>query len=66
LAKPLITDLKEFENEKKFILDQLGMTTEEFDKVMKEPPRQHSEFKSSEINRLSGIVLNMRKKMLGY
>ena len=49
-----------------FVLKKIGMTMDEFDRVMAEPPRQHSEFRTSNINKIAGKILEIRKKSLGY
>jgi hypothetical protein len=65
LSEPLYDEnLKE--QEIGFVLDKLEMTREEFDRIMKEPPRQHSEFRTSFVNKMTGKILEIRKKRLGY
>jgi N-acetyl sugar amidotransferase len=49
-----------------FVLNEIGMTRNEFDKIMKEPPRQHSEYRTSYVNKITGKILELRKKSLGY
>jgi len=65
IAEPLY-DTADIEKEITFILDMLGMTRDEFEKVMEMPPKKHSEYRSSYINKLANVILSIRKKRLGY
>lgn len=47
LKEPLY-DPVTLKNEKEYILKKLGMSEEEFDKLMKEKPRSHKEFRTQE------------------
>jgi hypothetical protein len=49
-----------------FVLNEIGMTREEFNKIMIEPPKQHSEYRTAYINKITGKILELRKKSLGY
>lgn len=65
LGEPLF-DEKEMQTEISFILEQLDITRAEFELIMNSPPRSHSEFRSSLINRLAGRMLEWRKKITGF
>jgi N-acetyl sugar amidotransferase len=47
LKKPLYNE-DELESEKAYVLKKLGLSTEEFDKLMNEKPRKHTDFKTQE------------------
>jgi N-acetyl sugar amidotransferase len=65
LAEPYY-DESQIDKEIDFVLNKLGLNRSEFDEIMKEPPRQHSEFRTSIVNRMTGKILEIRKKRLGY
>ena len=65
LKEPLYNEV-EMEKELAFVLEQLGMTRAEFDKVMAEPPKKHSDYKTSSFNRTVLGILKIRKKLIGY
>ena len=45
LQKPLY-NAEELKTDKTYVLKKLGLSEDEFEKIMKQPPRSHSEFKS--------------------
>jgi len=45
LEKPLY-DPEELKNDKAYVLKKLGLTEDEFSRIMNQPPRSHSEFRS--------------------
>lgn len=45
LLTPLYTR-EEFNREKEFVLKKLGLKTEEFENIMKQPPKSHNEYKT--------------------
>jgi len=47
LEKPLYDNF-ELESEKEYVLKKLGLTNEEFTKIMNEKPREHTEFKTQQ------------------
>jgi N-acetyl sugar amidotransferase len=49
-----------------FVINEIGITRDEFNKIMAEPPRQHSEYATSNVNKITGKILELRKKSLGY
>ena len=49
-----------------FVINEIGMNRDEFNKIMTEPPRQHSEFGTSYVNKITSKILKLRKKSLGY
>lgn len=49
-----------------FVLNEIGMARDEFERIMEEPPRRHSEYRTSYVNKLTGKILELRKKSLGY
>jgi len=65
LSEPLY-DESQIGSDIDFVLNKIGMTRNEFDRIMKEPPRQHSEYRTSYINKITGKILELRKKSLGY
>ena len=65
LAEPMYSE-DEMNREIDFIIGQLGMSRSEFDRIMAEPPRKHSDYRTSPFNRLVLFVLGIRKSILGY
>jgi N-acetyl sugar amidotransferase len=65
LEEPLYNEV-EMEKELAFVLDQLGISRNEFDKIMAEPPKKHSDYKTSSFNRTVLRILKIRKKLIGY
>jgi N-acetyl sugar amidotransferase len=59
-------DEVEMQLEIDFVLSEIGMKRTEFDRIMKEKPRKHSDFKTSRISKLANITMKIRKKILGY
>jgi N-acetyl sugar amidotransferase len=59
-------DKADMEVEIGFILGYLDISRAEFDRVMAEPPRKHSEFRSSVINRMALFMFAGRKILFGY
>jgi N-acetyl sugar amidotransferase len=53
-------------NDIDFVLGEIGMTREEFTLIMNEAPRQHSDYRTSYVNKITGKILELRKKSLGY
>jgi hypothetical protein len=49
-----------------FVINEIGITRDEFNKIMAEPPRQHSEYSTSYVNKITSKILELRKKSLGY
>lgn len=68
LAKISIPQLEkdEMDRETDFVLGMLDMTRSEYNKLMKEPPHSHTEFRSSYINKIASALLGARKKIKGY
>jgi N-acetyl sugar amidotransferase len=65
LSKPLYDD-KQLQRDLAFMLKELSMSEKEFKKIMSEPPRQHSEYRTSIINRGVHVLLEIRQKAIGY
>jgi N-acetyl sugar amidotransferase len=65
LSEPLY-DENVVGQEIEFVLNKIGMTLDEFNNIMAQPPRLHSEFRTSNINKVTGKILDARKKILGY
>jgi N-acetyl sugar amidotransferase len=65
LSEPLY-DEKEIGQDIDFIMKKIGITRNEFDSIMNESPRQHSEYRTSYVNKITGKILELRKKTLGY
>jgi hypothetical protein len=61
---PVITEEKDKEVE--FILEQLDITRDEYERIIKEPPVSHSEFKSSSLITIASVLFTARKKIKGY
>jgi N-acetyl sugar amidotransferase len=49
-----------------FVLNKIGMNKVEFDEIMLKHPRQHSEYRTSFVNKITSKILKIRKKKLGY
>lgn len=60
LKKPLY-DENSMNKEIAFILEKLEMSKEVFDKLMDEPPKQHSDYKHSMLIRFAGLARRFRK-----
>lgn len=65
LSEPLY-DEKQLQEDLAFVLDQLAISKKEFEKVMSDPPRQHTEYRTSIINRAAQVILKIRQKTAGY
>lgn len=65
LKEPLFDEIT-MQAEITFLLEQLSISREEFDRIMKEAPHEHSEFRSSKINKIAAKLLLLRKKISGY
>ena len=64
LAEPLYEE-ENLQKDLSFILKELSISEKEFEKIMSEPPRQHTEYSTSIING-SGSFIKMRQKSVGY
>lgn len=53
--------LEDLTKDKKYILEYLKMSEEEFDKIMSEEPKSHDMYKKSLFNRLIHFILKFRK-----
>lgn len=60
LKEPLYDQI-ELEKDIAYILEQIGMKRDEFDQIMKEPPRSHDDFKKSSFNKMIHFLLKFRK-----
>ena len=49
-----------------FVLNKIGLNKVDFDRIMAEPPKQHSDYRTSTVNKITGKILEIRKKSLGY
>ena len=65
LAEPLYEEA-DLQKDLSFILKELSISEKEFEKIMNEPPRQHSDYRRSIINRGAQVLLKMRQKSVGY
>jgi len=65
LSEPLYEE-KQLQKDMAFILEELEISKEEFDEIMSQPPRQHTEYKTSIINRGTQVLLKIRQKTSGY
>lgn len=65
LSEPLYEE-KQLQKDMAFILEELEISKEEFQKIMSQPPRQHTEYKTSIINRGTQVLLKIRQKTSGY
>ena len=65
LAEPLYEEA-DLQKDLSFILKELSISEKEFEKIMNEPPRQHSDYRKSIINRGAEVLLKMRQKSVGY
>lgn len=65
LSEPLYKEA-DFQKDQAFILDQLAISDKEFEKIMGETPRQHTEYRISIINRVAQVLLIIRQKTVGY
>lgn len=65
LKEPQFEDLI-INQEIDFVLNKIGLNTDDFEKIMDEPPKQHSDYRTSSVNKITGKILEIRKKSLGY
>jgi N-acetyl sugar amidotransferase len=65
LSEPLY-DQAELEKDLDSLLKKLSISKKEFGKIMDEPPRQHTEYKTSIINKGTQVLLTIRQKTIGY
>ena len=65
LSEPFYVET-EMEEELSFILGKLEISRSDFERIMKEEPRNHSEYRISVLNRAVNKVLEIRKKVYGY
>lgn len=60
LAEPLYTK-ESLESDKAFVLEQLGMSRDEFEKIMQQSPKSHDDYKKSKMNQLIQFLLKFRQ-----
>lgn len=60
LEKPLYQD-EQIETDITYILNQIGMSREEFDNIMNEPGKSHKEYKMSKLTLFAGLARKLRK-----
>ena len=65
LALPLYVEA-DIAEDIRFILDKLEITESEFKSIMEAPPHQHTEYRTSIVNKITGTILNIRKMVKGY
>lgn len=65
LALPLYSEA-EIAGDIKFVLSKLDIAESEFKSIMKAPPHEHSEYRTSVINKFTGSLLSIRKMIKGY
>jgi N-acetyl sugar amidotransferase len=65
LSLPLY-DEKSILSDIDFVLNRLELSRSEFDTIMAAPNRKHSEYRTSLVNKVAGMILQIRKQMLGY
>jgi N-acetyl sugar amidotransferase len=65
LSEPLYNE-NMISDEIELVLNKIGMTSAELNRVMSEPPKMHYEYRTSQINKITGKILELRKKILGY
>lgn len=65
LSEPLY-DEEQLEDDLDFVLDMLSLSRAEFEAIMAEAPKQHSEYGTSILNRTAQILLTIRQKIKGY
>lgn len=65
LSEPLYDQILIW-NDIDFVLNKIGMTHDEFNTIMTEPPKQHSDYRISYVNKITGKILELRKKSIGY
>jgi hypothetical protein len=65
LKEPQFDD-RTIRHEIDFVLNKIGLNKDDFDRVMDEPPKQHSDYRTSFVNKITGKILEIRKKGLGY
>ena len=64
--RKLITRLEQLQKDLGFILKELLISEKEFEKIINEPPRQHTEYRTSITNRMAQFLLEKRQKAMGY
>lgn len=60
LAKPMY-DEEQMEKDIAFILEQINMSRDEFEKIMSESPKSHKDYKASPLNNLAGVARSFRR-----
>lgn len=60
LAEPLYTEA-DLECDKSFVLEQLRMDRDEFEEIMRQPPKSHDDYKKSNMNKLIHFLLKFRQ-----
>ena len=58
LARPPYGDPAELEMDIRYFIDKVGLTREEFDRIMQEEPREHTDFKVNKYYRRSKLLKN--------
>jgi len=59
LSKPLYDEI-EMQKELNEVLKRLGMSREEFDEIMKQPPRQHTDYKTSKFELIKPTLAKIK------
>lgn len=65
LKEPLYNE-NEMQLELEFLLKELEIEKNDFERVMNEKPNKHENFKTSRLNKLAQFVMRLRKIFLGY
>lgn len=65
LQEPLYVK-DDLNNDMQFVLNKIGMSDDEFQKIMNEPPKSHFDYSISLINYLVAKLINTRKNILKY
>jgi len=65
LSEPLYEN-EQLQKDLGFILKELLISEKEFEKIINEPPRQHTEYRTSITNRMAQFLLEKRQKAMGY
>jgi len=65
LAEPLYEE-QQLQKDLAFILGELSISRKEFDKLMSESPRKHTDYRTSILNRAAQVFLKLRQKTAGY
>lgn len=60
LQKPMYNEV-EMEKDIQFVLEKLNISRVEFDRIMSEPPKSHTDYKYSILIRFSGLARKFRK-----